>query len=92
MVRSFSDSSGPAEERLVGVLRRAFPGATDVAVVDVSGGCGAMYEVYVEAAEFAGLRLVKQHQMVTKALQEEIRDMHGLRISTAVSPSETQEI
>ncbi len=88
--RSFSESPSPptgsAEERLIAQLCRRFPGATNVAVVDVSGGCGAMYEVYVEAPQFAGLRLVRQHQLVTEALKEEIADMHGLRISTAVSP------
>lgn len=88
--QSLSLSSGPPptapEARLVSILRSAFPGATDVAVVDVSDGCGAMYEVYVEAPQFSGLRTVRQHQLVTAALREEIKDMHGLRISTAESP------
>ncbi len=83
---SGEEGSGAAEQHLVSVLRSRFPGATDIAVVDVSGGCGAMYEVYLEAEEFRGSRLVKQHQMVTQALKEEIKDMHGLRISTAVPP------
>ena len=63
-----------------------FPKATDIAVVDVSGGCGSMYEVHVEAPDFANIRVVKQHQMVTKALAREIKDMHGIRISTSSSP------
>ena len=29
-----------------------------------TGGCGSMYEVYIEAEEFRGKRIVKQHQMV----------------------------
>ncbi len=45
---------------MIQLIRSKFPGATDVAVVDVSGGCGAMYEVYVEAAEFKGLRTLKE--------------------------------
>lgn len=44
-----------------------------------------MYEVYVQAPEFKGVRIVKQHQMVTDALKAEIKEMHGVRISTAVS-------
>ena len=78
-----------AETRLIGLLRQRFPKATEVAVADVSGGCGAMYEVYVEAPDFKGVRAVRQHQMITDALKAEIKDMHGLRISTAVSPGDT---
>ena len=58
--------------------------ATDLAVVDISGGCGSMYEVYVEAPDFKGMRIVKQHQMVTNALKAQIKDMHGVRVSTGV--------
>jgi stress-induced morphogen len=75
---------GGAEARLIEILRVKFPGATDIQVVDVSGGCGSMYEVFIEASEFQGLRIVQQHKLVTEALKEEIKAMHGLRISTAV--------
>ena len=51
---------------------------------DVSGGCGAMYEIIVESIEFKGISRVKQHQMITNILKEEIKDMHGLRIHTNV--------
>ena len=81
-----STSPSPAEESLVSALSASFPAATDIAVVDISGGCGSMYEVFVEAPDFKGVRVVKQHQMVTKALSTQIKDMHGIRISTAVSP------
>ena len=37
-------SRTPAEEGLIRALAEAFPAATDIAVVDVSGGCGSMYE------------------------------------------------
>ena len=82
----FCSSAAAAESRLIGLLRQRFPQATEVAVADVSGGCGAMYEVYVEAPDFKGMRVVRQHQMITDALKAEIKDMHGLRISTAMSP------
>jgi len=81
------DSGGPAAEaRLQATLRRRFPGATEVAVADVSGGCGPMFEGYVEAPDFRGLRVVRQHQPVTEALKEEIREMHGDGFSTSTSP------
>ncbi|XP_059099311.1 bolA-like protein 3 [Tigriopus californicus] len=82
-----SDASegGSAEQKLIDILKNRFPKATDIAVVDISGGCGSMYEVYVEAPDFKGVRTVKQHQLVTEALKAEIPAMHGLRISTQIS-------
>lgn len=46
-----------------------------------------MYEIYVETTEFKGLSTVKQHRLITETLKSEIKDMHGVRIHTAV-PSE----
>ena len=51
-----------------------------------SGGCGSMYAVFVESSEFAGLSTVKQHRLITETLKAEIKEMHGLRIQTAVPP------
>lgn len=56
--------------------------ADKIEVEDVSGGCGAMFEVYVKDAEFRGLNTVKQHRIITATLQEEIKNMHGIRIHT----------
>ncbi|NXK96631.1 BOLA3 protein, partial [Formicarius rufipectus] len=80
--RSLSSGSD-GESRLARVLRERFPRAASVRVVDISGGCGAMYEVHVESEEFRGKRTVQQHQMVNEALSEEIKHMHGLRIFTS---------
>jgi len=77
-------SSG--EQAIIAALAKSFPNATDIAVVDISGGCGSMYEVFIEAPDFRGVRLVKQHQMVTKALKTEIGEMHGIRIATQSTP------
>merc|ERR550534_3182499 len=78
---SLSSSPSPAEESLISALSASFPAATNIAVVDISGGCGSMYEVFVEAPDFKGVRVVKQHQLVTKALKAEIGEMHGIRIA-----------
>lgn len=43
-----------------------------------------MFEVYVKDAEFKGLNTMKQHRIVTATLQEEIKNMHGIRIHTEV--------
>ncbi|XP_059477259.1 bolA-like protein 3 [Neocloeon triangulifer] len=72
-----------AEKRLHNLLQSAFPKAHTIQVADISGGCGAMYEILVKAPEFKGLSIVKQHRLVNEALKEEIKEMHGLRISTS---------
>lgn len=75
------------EAKLIGLLRARFPNAKHIDVVDISGGCGAMYTVYVETSEFRNMRTVRQHQMVNDVLLAEIKNnMHGLRIQTAVPP------
>ncbi|KAL7405646.1 hypothetical protein ABVT39_004842 [Epinephelus coioides] len=72
------------EVRIANVLRKKFPSAASLKVVDISGGCGAMYEIHIESSEFEGKRTVQQHQLVNQALKEEIQGMHGLRIFTDV--------
>ncbi|KAM4677943.1 bolA-like protein 3 [Discoglossus pictus] len=81
--RSFA-SRTEGEEKITQVLKEKFPLASHVRVVDISGGCGAMYEIHIESEDFKEKRTVQQHQMINKALQEEIKSMHGLRIFTSV--------
>jgi len=73
------------DEHIKRLLSQRFPAASSLSVTDVSGGCGAMFEVCVEAPDFAGLSVVKQHRLVTQTLAAEIADMHGIRIFTAAT-------
>uniref|UniRef100_A0A8V5GWY2 BolA-like protein 3 n=1 Tax=Melopsittacus undulatus TaxID=13146 RepID=A0A8V5GWY2_MELUD len=84
--RSFT-SQTDGEARVSRVLREKFPRAAAIRVVDISGGCGAMYEIHIESEEFREKRTVQQHQMVNEALSEEIKSMHGLRIFTSTPKS-----
>ncbi|XP_029284614.1 bolA-like protein 3 [Cottoperca gobio] len=72
------------EARIRNVLKEKFPLAASLKVVDISGGCGAMYEIHIESSEFKGKRTIQQHQLVNQALKEEIQGMHGLRIFTDI--------
>uniref|UniRef100_A0A8D0HEI6 BolA-like protein 3 n=1 Tax=Sphenodon punctatus TaxID=8508 RepID=A0A8D0HEI6_SPHPU len=81
--RSFA-SQTDGEARVMQVLKEKFPQASAIKVVDISGGCGAMYEIHIESEEFKEKRTVQQHQMVNQALSDEIKAMHGLRIFTSV--------
>ncbi|DAZ98119.1 TPA: hypothetical protein N0F65_003105 [Lagenidium giganteum] len=56
--------------------------ASHVKVLDVSGGCGSMFDIEVVSAQFAGQSRVKQHRMVNEILKDEIKSMHGLTIRT----------
>lgn len=76
-----------AEQKMISVLRDKFPKAKLIEVSDISGGCGAMFEICVIAPEFKGLNTVKQHRLINEALKEEIKDMHGIRIHTGIPES-----
>ncbi|KAI5643251.1 bolA-like protein domain-containing protein [Phthorimaea operculella] len=79
---AFARNSVSKEEKLSQTLKKSLPGITYLSVHDISGGCGAMYEISIEAKEFSGLTMVKQHRLVTDALKTEISEMHGIRIHT----------
>ncbi|CAH8628194.1 unnamed protein product [Schistosoma guineensis] len=70
------------ETKIETILKENFPSARLVSVSDVSGGCGAMFEIVIEAGEFASLSVLQQHRAVKKALRDEIKNMHGLTIKT----------
>ena len=69
--------------RLEELLRRAFPDAAELSVVDRTGG-GDHFQVTVASARFTELSLVEQHRLVYDALAEPLADgtIHELRIKT----------
>jgi stress-induced morphogen len=70
-------------DRLEELLRGAFPGARELAVVDRTGG-GDHFHVTVVDQRFDGLSLVDQHRLVYAALDGPMQDgtIHELRITT----------
>ncbi len=70
-------------EPLQALLERAFPEATELSVVDRTGG-GDHFQVTVTSARFDALPLIDQHRLVNDALAEPLRDgtIHELRIKT----------
>jgi stress-induced morphogen len=65
------------------MLERAFPDATELDVVDRTGG-GDHFQVVVTAPSLNGLTRVDQHRRVYDALAAPLRDgtIHELRIKT----------
>ncbi len=72
-----------ASASLQSLLEGAFPDATELSVVDRTGG-GDHFQVTVASARFAGLTLVDQHRLVYDALARPLADgtIHELRIKT----------
>jgi stress-induced morphogen len=72
-----------ATEPLQTLLETAFPDASELEVVDRTGG-GDHFQVTVASARFDGLPLVDQHRLVYDALAEPLADgtIHELRIKT----------
>ena len=72
-----------AVDQLRSLLERAFPDASELDVIDRTGG-GDHFHVTVTSGRFAGLGLVDQHRLVYDALAEPLDDgtIHELRITT----------
>ena len=72
-----------ASEPLQALLEQAFPDATELSVLDRTGG-GDHFQVAVTSSRFAGLSLVDQHKLVYDALATPLADgsIHELRIKT----------
>ena len=70
-------------ESLERLLRDAFPDASELCVVDRTGG-GDHFQVVVATPRFDGLSLVEQHRLVYDALAGPLADgsIHELRIRT----------
>ncbi|KAG8218340.1 bola-like protein, partial [Butyriboletus roseoflavus] len=54
---------------------------SELAVQDVSGGCGSFFAIKIASDAFKGLSTVKQHKLVTEILKQEIQEIHGLQVS-----------
>ena len=70
-------------EELSAAIKRAIPDSK-VTVEDLSGG-GDHLQVDVVSPAFAGLSLIRQHQMVYGALKEELATeaIHALALNTS---------
>ena len=78
-----------AAEPLQALLQQAFPDATELSVLDRTGG-GDHFQVNVTSPRFEGLSLIDQHKLVYAALAAPLADgtIHELRIKTKGQPSE----
>eukprot|EP00192_Tetraselmis_astigmatica_P016915 CAMPEP_0117666036 /NCGR_PEP_ID=MMETSP0804-20121206/10145_1 /TAXON_ID=1074897 /ORGANISM="Tetraselmis astigmatica, Strain CCMP880" /LENGTH=100 /DNA_ID=CAMNT_0005473521 /DNA_START=126 /DNA_END=425 /DNA_ORIENTATION=- len=75
-LRHFADSGPTAAEKELEEKLLSSLASAKVEVRDMSGGCGTMYKIDVESESFKGMGTVKQHQLVTKILKEDIPQWH----------------
>jgi len=61
-----------------------------VIVTDVSGGCGAKFEIVVVSKEFEGLPLLERHRKVNQALGNLMKQIHAITIK-AWTPVQYEE-
>jgi len=45
-----------------------------------SGGCGSFYAIHVSSTQFKGLSTIKQHKLVNRCLEKEVKEIHGLQV------------
>ncbi|KAJ1967075.1 hypothetical protein IWQ62_002072 [Dispira parvispora] len=70
-----------AEESIYNKLKENLK-PEELTVKDISGGCGAMYQIKIGASAFQGMGLVAQHRKVNEILSQELQGMHGLQLDT----------
>lgn len=69
------------EQKIYDLLHNHFK-PSNLAVKDVSGGCGSMFAITVETPQFKGIPMIKQHRLVNEVLKDEIAKWHGLQLKT----------
>ncbi|XP_057596768.1 bolA-like protein 3 isoform X1 [Hippopotamus amphibius kiboko] len=83
-------SQTEGELKVTQILKEKFPRATAIKVTDISGGCGAMYEIQIESEEFKEKRTVQQHQMVNQLKPDHINAQDiSQRLSASASGTVT---
>eukprot|EP00775_Hariotina_reticulata_P007662 gene7662-7865_t len=76
------EALSPAEKAIAARIEQGLNGTKSISVQDTSGGCGTMYNISVVSEEFAGKSIIKQHQLVTALLKEDIPKWHGFQLVT----------
>jgi stress-induced morphogen len=60
---------------------------THLQVSDISGGCGAFFNIVCVSPQFEGTKKLANHRKITALLKDEIRQLHGFTVET-FSPSQ----
>jgi stress-induced morphogen len=76
-----AEQQGASKESVISTLNKHLQ-PTDLVVHDVSGGCGAKYELYINSNKFDGVALLARHRLVQEAMKAEglMDKIHALTI------------
>lgn len=53
--------------------------------------CGASFKIEIVSEQFEGKRLLERHRLVNSALAEEMKDIHALSITKALTPDQWKQ-
>ncbi|KAL2241203.1 UNVERIFIED_CONTAM: Protein BOLA2, partial [Sesamum indicum] len=53
--------------------------------------CGASFSIEIVTEQFEGKRLLERHRMVNAALVEELKQIHALSITKALTPEQWKQ-
>ncbi|CAK9133557.1 unnamed protein product [Ilex paraguariensis] len=53
--------------------------------------CGASFTIEIVSEQFGGKRLLERHRMVNAALTEEMKQIHALSITKALTPEQWKQ-
>ncbi|SCV67879.1 BQ2448_5490 [Microbotryum intermedium] len=73
-------------------LKSAYPDAMHIQVWDVSGGCGASYEVLIVSPSFEGKTTLKRHREVNEKLKSAIAELHAFTQRTLTPTQYEQQV
>ena len=51
-------------------------------IKDTSGGCGTFFSIEVQSKKFNDINTLKQHQLVKSIIDDEIKQVHGIQLTT----------
>eukprot|EP01133_Synstelium_polycarpum_P012039 gene12039-14081_t len=68
-------------DTLENTLKTNFPGS-QIVVEDVSGGCGAKFNIIIGSDAFEGIALLDRHRLVNDTLAELMKDIHAINLKT----------
>ena len=69
-----------SEASVMQKIRSGLGDDAQIEVIDVSGGCGAMFHIKVSSPKFNGISMVQQHKLVSGCIKDE--DFHGFKLET----------
>lgn len=68
-------------------IRAGIDAVEFVQAVDLSDGCGSKFEITVVSPAFSGLKIIAQHRLVNKAIEEERKHIHATTLKTKTPES-----